>query len=271
MDKVKRNDRIAAITRILSGRPNEVVGFSTFCEMFGAAKSSISEDIDIVDRALRQQGLGQLETLAGAAGGVRFRPCGLPQDAHAFIAGLAERLCEPSRLLAGGYIYLSDILGEPQLVRRMGEIIACAWYEARPDFVLTMETKGIPVAMLTASALGIPLVIARRESRVYEGSSVNISYPTRRGSIETMSLSRRAVREGQRALVVDDFTRDGGTARGLSALMQEFSVPIVGMSFILAQDSPSRELLPHEKSLMLFSGDGEQAPLKVRPASWLAG
>lgn len=271
MDKVKRNERIAAITRILTARPNEVTGFSTFCERFGAAKSSISEDIDIIDRSLRQQGLGELTTLAGAAGGVRFRPCGQAQDAAAFIAEVAEQLCDPARVLAGGYIYLSDILGDPQLVRRMGEIIACAWYDAKPDFVLTMETKGIPVAMLTASALGIPLVIARRQSRVYEGSSVNISYPTRRGTIETMSLSRRAVREGQRALVVDDFTRDGGTARGLRALMAEFSVQIVGMSFILAQDSPSRELLPDEKSLMLFSGDGEQAPLRVRPAQWLAG
>ena len=271
MDKVKRNERIAAITRILSARPNEVTGFSTFCEMFGAAKSSISEDMDIIDHALRQQGLGELETLAGAAGGVRFRPCGRQADALQFVSALARQLCEPSRLLAGGYIYLSDILGEPQTVRRMGEIIACAWYAHRPDCVLTMETKGIPVAMLTASALGIPLVIARRQSRVYEGSSVNISYPTQRGTIETMSLSRRAVKEGQRALVVDDFTRDGGTARGLGALMAEFSVSIVGMSFILAQDSPSRAVLPNEKSLMLFSGDGEQAPLAVRPAGWLEG
>ena len=71
-----------------------------------------------------------------------------------------------------------------------------------------METKGIPVALMTANALGVPLVIARRSSKVYEGSAVNINYVSgSSGHIETMSLSRRAVQEGQRALIIDDFIK----------------------------------------------------------------
>lgn len=269
MEKIKRNERIVALTRILVAQPNQVMSFSGFCERFGAAKSSISEDIAIIDNALRQQGLGELQTLAGAAGGVRFRPCVNRGEGHQFIQRLCDVLCDPSRLLPGGYLYLSDLLGDPDILRKMGDIIACAWYEAKPDFILTMETRGIPVAMLTAEAMGLPLVIARRLNKVYEGSAVNISYPTAKGQIETMSLSRRAVKEGQKALVVDDFIRGGGTARGLLTLMQEFQVEVVGMSFVLAQDSPPRKALPMEKALMLFTGDGESQPLTVRPADWL--
>ena len=73
-------------------------------------------------------------------------------------------------------------------------------------------------ALMAAQALNVPLIIARRTTKVYEGSAVNISYVSGNGSIETMSLSRRAVKEGSRALIVDDFLRGGGTAGGMVAL-----------------------------------------------------
>ena len=269
MDKVKRTERVAAITRMLVTQPNEVISFSPFCELFGAAKSSISEDVAIIDGALRANKLGSLQTVAGAAGGVRYRPQDDAVEARTFLGELCRRLMEPERLLPGGYVYLSDLLGEPHSLRRMGEILATAWYDEKVDFVLTMETKGIPVAMMAATALNVPLVIARRQSKVYEGSAVNINYLTGRGSIETMSLSRRAVKEGQRALIVDDFIRGGGTARGLVTLMEEFGVEVRGLSFVLAQDTPPRKPFPREKSLLLFSGDGVEDAFRVRPAEWI--
>ena len=42
--------------------------------MFSAAKSSVSEDISMVGESLMKYGLGTVETVSGAAGGVRFRP-----------------------------------------------------------------------------------------------------------------------------------------------------------------------------------------------------
>lgn len=37
MDKIKRTERIAALTKILVSRPNEVISFSAFSERFGSA------------------------------------------------------------------------------------------------------------------------------------------------------------------------------------------------------------------------------------------
>ncbi len=269
MEKARRSERIAAMVRILSSLPNRVMTLSRFCEMFGAAKSTVSEDVALADAALRSRGLGRLETMAGAAGGVRFRPCGAPGSDLSFVRHVCDMLCDPGRSLPGGYLYLSDILSDPGIVRRMGCVLACGFYDQGIDFVLTMETKGIPIALMTADAMGVPLVIARRANKVYEGSAVNISFLTGKGAIENMSLARRAVREGQRALIVDDFIREGGTARGMAALMKEFSVEVAGMAFMLAQEDPARRLVRGERSLMLFSGDGETKPLSVRPADWL--
>ena len=37
MDKFKRNERLAVMTKILSDAPNRIFTLSFFCEMFGAA------------------------------------------------------------------------------------------------------------------------------------------------------------------------------------------------------------------------------------------
>lgn len=269
MEKIKRNERLAVMTQILTESPNRIFTLSHFCELFSTAKSTVSEDVAILQDTLHRFHRGQLETVTGAAGGVRYRPIGMGESALPFIESICERLREPDRVLPGGYLYFSDLLSTPELAQGMGNLIAGQYYDARADFVLTMETKGIPVALMTAQALRVPLVIARRATKVYEGSAVNISYVSGRGAIETMSLSRRAVKEGQRALIVDDFTRGGGTARGMAALMQEFNVTVAGVCFVLSLEHPQNPPLPGTKSLMLLSDLQAGEPMSVRPADWI--
>lgn len=269
MDKVKRNERLAAMTQILTASPNRIFTLSYFCDLFSTAKSTVSEDVAILQDTMAAFRLGRLETVTGAAGGVRYRPLEMAAYGRPFIESICEKLREPQRQLPGGYLYFSDILSEPELVHGMGTLIAGQYYDAGADFVLTMETKGIPVALMTASALRVPLIIARHATKVYEGSAVNISYVTGNGSIETMALSRRAVREGQKALIVDDFMRGGGTARGMIELMKEFNVTVAGMCFVLALEKPKKRLVEGEKSLMLLSDMRDGEPMRVRPADWI--
>ena len=74
MDRIKRNERLGAMTRLITEDPNRIHTLSEFCELFGSAKSTISEDIDLIAESLEHFDLGRLETVAGAAGGVRYRP-----------------------------------------------------------------------------------------------------------------------------------------------------------------------------------------------------
>ena len=269
MERIKRTERLAAMTQILTSSPNQIFTLSHFCELFSTAKSTVSEDIAILQSAMSQFKLGQLETVTGAAGGVRYRPVGLGVYGRAFMEDICRKLEDKARMLPGGYLYFSDVLAQPELVQGMGTIIAGQYYASGADFVLTMETKGIPVALMTARALKVPLVIARHVTKVYEGSAVNISYVSGSGKIETMSLSRRAVREGQKALIVDDFTRGGGTAKGMLELMKEFGVTVVGLCFVLALENGGKPLMPEQRSLMLLSDLGEDGDLTVRPSDWI--
>ena len=271
LEKIRRNERMSAMLKILSDTPGKMYTLNYFCALFRAAKSTVSEDIDALRQTVEAFGLGRLETVTGAAGGVVFRPEISREAARSYIEELSRTLSGTERVLPGDFLYYSDILSTPEIVNQMGRILATEYAATRPDFVLTMETRGIPVAFATANALGIPLVIARHTSKVYEGSAVNINYVSGSGNIETMSLSRRAVRENQKALIVDDFLRGGGTARGMVELMREFHVEVTGMAFVMSSVEPIKKKVSGEKSLMTLEVlEGETPEAVVRPAAWLS-
>ena len=166
MDKIRRNERMSVIMRILSANPNRVYTLNHFCELFSTAKSTMSEDIELLRAVSQAFDLGEVVTVTGASGGVRWRPRVSSARARETIQALCKKLSGTERLLPGGFLYYSDILSTPETVNSMGEILATEYYGREPDFVLTMETKGIPVAFATANALGVPLVIARHSSKV---------------------------------------------------------------------------------------------------------
>jgi purine operon repressor len=273
MQKIKRSERIGAMIKILSDTPNRIFTLNSFSDRFAAAKSTISEDIDIAGKILEQFGLGRLETVTGAAGGVRYVASPGREEIRRFVDEMCRRLSEPDRILPGGYLYMLDELSHPAKVSRMGEILAGWFRETRPDFVVTVETKGIPVALMVARCLNVPMITARRDVRISEGSVVSINYVT--GSthkIQSMSLPKRAVGEGQRALIIDDFMKRGGTLRGVVDLMREFSVTVAGMAVVMSTAEPERKLVENCQSLVVLHGVDETArKVDVRPSGWVRG
>ena len=270
MDRIKRNERLSAMARILTGRPNRIHTLGEFCTLFGAAKSTISEDIDLLNAALTEFDLGRVETVAGAAGGVRFRAIPGPERAAHILEAIADRLRQPGRKLPGGFLYTSDITAEPAIAQEVGELFAAQYNDSKPSFVLTMETKGIPIALMTARALDVPLVIARRDSPAYEGSAVKINYIAGGGTerIETMALARRAVSPGQRALIIDDFMKGGGTLQGMVDMMQEFQAEVVGVGVLIATAEPVQKRVNGAKALLILEGfDPETGAACVRPGN----
>lgn len=272
MDKIKRNERIGAMARILTAAPNHIFTLGRFCGMFEAAKSTVSEDVELLRKVFAQFDLGQIETVTGAAGGVRFVPRLSQASALAYVQELCGVLSDPGRVLPGNFLYIQDLLSQPDTLEVLGAIMAGPYFAASPDFVLTVETKGIPFALMVARALGVQLVIARRDHKAFEGSVVTINYISGSGGeMKTMSLAKRAVRPGQKALIVDDFTKDGGTVRGMVELMQEFDVTTVGVGVMVERRREGAPRIYEDiRSLFIVSDamDARQGAV-VHPAPWL--
>ena len=70
--KFRRSERLIDMTNYLLEHPRQLVPLTFFAERYSSAKSSISEDLAIVKETFEQRGIGTLQTVPGAAGGVKF-------------------------------------------------------------------------------------------------------------------------------------------------------------------------------------------------------
>lgn len=232
--KYKRSERLVYMTQHLITNPNKLIPLTTFVDKFSQAKSSISEDIRIIKDVLNAEGLGILQTTAGANGGAMFIPKISVERAESIIAEFKTELESRERLLPGGYLYMSDIMGDPKMMNDIGDLIATMYGDLEIDSVVTVATKGISLANAVARKLNVPVAVIRKDNKVTEGSTVSINYvsgSTRK--IETMVLSKRTLKEGSNVLVVDDFLRAGGSITGVTNLMEEFNATVVGVSVLV--------------------------------------
>jgi purine operon repressor len=259
------------IAQRLFQEPHKVFPLSTFTESLGAAKSTISEDLSALRALCEEFQLGRIETLAGAAGGVRYTPLCTPAQIAAIAEDLAGRLRQPSRILPGGFLYMTDLLSLPSVTSRLGDVFATFFADRRPDVVLAMEVKGIALALMTARAFNVPLVTIRRGGRAMEGAegaSVTVNYVSGSSrAVQPMTLPLRAVAPGARALFIDDFLRGGGTARGVHDLMRECRAEVVGIGVLIETSQPREKLVDEYVALLTFDGVDEAAGVvRINPS-----
>ncbi|SUP60911.1 Pur operon repressor [Weissella viridescens] len=129
-------------------------------------------------RTFQERGIGLLETIPGAAGGAIFTPYMLKNEAEDFVASLINAIDDDTRVLPGGYVYLSDLLGQPWFLKRIGRLIATQYLKEPIDAVMTAATKGVPVAQSVAEELNVPFVIVRNDTKVTEGPTMSVNYVT---------------------------------------------------------------------------------------------
>jgi len=263
-----RSRRLVNIIKTLLDNPVSVLSLGDFAKGLDAAKSTLSEDISVVREAFSAAGAGVVETVSGPAGGVRYLPSRSREDVKTLVLNLCQALSAPDRILPGEFVYMTDIVFSPVWAGAMGEVFATRFQTSQVQYVLTVETKGIPVALFTARYLGVPLAVCRRDSVPTEGPALSINYAS--GSsrrIQTMSLPKRALAAGSRVLIVDDFMKGGGTAKGMTELVSEFGAAVAGIAVLIEMEYPQKKLVKDYFSLaVLHSVDEGQRIIDVRPS-----
>lgn len=259
MDKFSRNQRITAITKELIENPNKVINLNTFTERFNAAKSTISEDILVIKDTLGMLNIGKVETTLGAAGGIKYL-CGMSKnEKEHFMNSLCSTLSEGHRIIPGNYIYMTDIMYNPEIIGKAAVLLASSFAGKDVDYVVTVETKGIPLAYEVAKLLGVQLVIVRRDNKVTEGTTVSINYVTGSSKrIQTMSLSRKALKNGSKCIFIDDFMKAGGTALGIINLLKEFGSEVMGIGVLIEDVEIPKKLVEEYISVIEFAGINQE-------------
>ena len=246
MEKLNRNSRVVAITKILTENPNKIIGLSQFSTLLNAAKSTISEDIVIVREILEKLELGSVETIAGATGGI---------------------IKDSKRVIAGNFIYMTDVMYNPNIISKAGVILSSCFEKENIDYIITVETKGIPLAYEVARNLGVQLVIARRDAQVTEGATMTINYVSgTSGKLQQMSLSKRSMKANSRCIFIDDFMKGGGTALGIKELLKEFNSELIGIGVLIDNKEVKKKLIDEYVSIVELRSVDADMKIDIEPS-----
>ena len=268
MNRINKNERVGAIIKILTENPKKIYNLNYFCEIFDCAKSTLSEDIDIVKDIFEKFKLGEIETVTGAAGGVLYKPNMTKEQFKDFCTELCKKINNSERIIPGGYIYMNDLIYSADVSFNIGRALGSFFQDVDFDYIVTIETKGIPIALMTARVLNKPLVVVRKEGRLTEGTAKHMNYVTGSSKrIQTMYLAKRSIARDSKVIFIDDFMKAGGTAKGIIDLMKEFEAEVVGVGILMVTKEPEEKLIDNYHSLIVLEEiDSSSGEIIVKPS-----
>lgn len=175
------------------------------------------------------------------------------------IAGL-QRDLPLCRVTDELYIGAFVIFGDCELTRACAEELLKRAPEY--DYILTAESKGIPLAYEMARQAGdSKWMLARKGAKLYMRDVFSVEVK----SITTAAVQKlyldgadAAMMKGKRVLIVDDVISTGESLHALEALVEQAGGEIVGRMAVLAEgEAQEREDLIYLEKLPLFNAKGE--------------
>jgi xanthine phosphoribosyltransferase len=137
---------------------------------------------------------------------------------------------------------------DPTLMLEVGKELAARFAEAGATKVLTAEISGIAPAVMTALALDVPVVYARKTKPVTMTEPVYVeAAPSHTKGIDTfLMVSPEFLEPGDRVLIVDDFLASGQTIHALVRLVRHAGSELVGIGALIEKRfEGGREQLLH--------------------------
>jgi xanthine phosphoribosyltransferase len=190
------------------------------------------------------------------------------------VQALKDRILKDGRNLGDGILKVDSILNhqmDPCLIKEMGEEIARRFRHLEPTRVLTAEVSGIAPALMTALALNVPVVYARKKKPITMYGPVLLeTAPTHtKGGHEVMLLvSAEFMPLGERVLIVDDFLATGHTLRALARIVRGGGCTLVGIAAVIEKSFEggralleSRYQVPIESLVTITSMDDDKIEL----------
>lgn len=256
---MKRSERTAIISQMLTQNPNQLFALEELCSKFNIAKTTASEDINILKNAFQKENLGKITTKKGPGGGFIYTPNINNETALTYLQEICLELANPKRVLGGGFIFTSDIMFNPPIVSKMASIFISQFKNLNPDYIVTVETKGIPLALMTAQLLNIPAVVVRREHKISEGPTLSINYfSSAAGKMKKMSISKMSIKKNSKAIIIDDFMRAGGSIKGVYELLTELNTDILTVGVGIASKDPAEKKISDYLPLIYLDNINEE-------------
>ena len=139
----------------------------------------------------------------------------------------------------GGHADFAGVLRNPDFLRAVGPALAKPFHEAHVSAVIGLEARGFVLAALTARALDVGLVLARKPGSVHPAAETELAAADDwRGRRVEVRVARAAVEPGDRLLLVDDWIETGSQALTVRRLVKRLSGELIGVS-VVVDDAPA--------------------------------
>lgn len=165
---------------------------------------------------------------------------------------LIDRVRADGENMGNGILRVDSFLNhqvDPALMLACGEALA-ARFSPRLRFVvtkvLTAEISGIAPAVMTALAMNVPVVYARRRKPVTMPETVySATAPSHtKGEIVTLMVSPEFLGPDDKIIVIDDFLATGKTILALNRLVRMSGAQTIGVGAVIEKVfERGRELL----------------------------
>ena len=163
------------------------------------------------------------------------------------LVGLEPELRSRIKFDDDGYFDNTEIVGDFNILQQAANHALANFAGKRVTKVLTASTDGIPLATMVANALGVNLVLAKRNKEVGVKAFVEETYILGRdsGVTRTLYVPKESIKKRDSVLVVDDMIKSGETQVALVNIVRKAKAEISGVfSLIAVGEDWKRKLKP---------------------------
>jgi purine operon repressor len=171
------------------------------------------------------------------------------------LVGLETELRSRIKFDETGYFDNTEIIGDYNILQQAANYALANFAGKRVTKILTAATDGIPLATMVAKALGVNLILAKRNKEVGVKAFLDETYVLGKDSGVTVTLfiPKDVIRKRDSVLIVDDMIKSGETQEGLAHLVKKAKAEISGVFSLIAVGEAWKERLKF----------GKDAPVEV--------
>jgi len=151
------------------------------------------------------------------------------------LVGLETELRSRIKFDEDGYFDNTEIVGDFNILQQAANHALANFAGKRVTKVLTAAVDGIPLATMVSNALGVNLVVAKKNKEVGVKAFLEETYVLR-GSGVTMTLyiPKDALKKRDSVLVIDDMMKTGETQAALINLVRKARAEMSGLFSLIA-------------------------------------
>ena len=152
------------------------------------------------------------------------------------IVGLETELRNRIRFDENGYFDNTEIVGDSNILQQAANYALAKFAGKRVTKILTAATGGIPLATMVANALGVNLIVAKKNKEVGVKAFIDETYILGKesGVTVTLFMPKNAIKRRDSVLIVDDTIRSGESQEALGKLVRRSKAEVSGVFSLIA-------------------------------------